>query len=107
MNFCKNPHYIYDNGNEVVFNSIPIPNEVINAFLYRLCLKDNRDELRKRLLDGKETLTTKLVDAKNNPISQDSATSVVASLFCESNEDVALRYIMQTDIEPSKVRIYS
>ena len=77
MNFCKNPHSIYDNGRNVVFNSTAVPNEVINAFLYRILLSDYRHELDRRLADGKRVLTTQLTDMFGRPVAEDDPSRVL------------------------------
>jgi hypothetical protein len=61
MAYGRNPHYIYSNGKNLIF--VPfgsIPENVINAFLYKLLLKGRRHELRQRLIQGKQEWMKKI-----------------------------------------------
>lgn len=55
MSYGRNPYYIYSDGEYMVFDEIVrVPEEMINALLYKMLLKNRRDELKERLKEGKE-----------------------------------------------------
>ncbi len=55
MSYGRNPHYIYNNGEDTVFEAIhKVPNVLLNAFLYKILLTNRRDELKERLRLGKK-----------------------------------------------------
>lgn len=55
MSYGRNPYYIYTDGEYMVFDGIiRVPEEMINALLYKLLLKNRREELKERLIEGKQ-----------------------------------------------------
>lgn len=55
MSYGRNPHYIYSDGDEMNFSLYgAIPENVLNAFLYKILLTGRREELKQRLVQGKE-----------------------------------------------------
>lgn len=59
MSYCRNPHYIYGGKNYVSFNGIEVKDECINAFLYKIFLKCNREDLIERLEQGRDICLNK------------------------------------------------
>ena len=55
MSYGRNPNYIWSDGDYMNFNSIRVSEEVLNAFLYKVLLTNRREELRERLIRGKES----------------------------------------------------
>lgn len=55
MSYCRNPYYIYSNGNELFLDSIYVNEDIINVFLYDLHT-NRQEELLKRVQCGKEIL---------------------------------------------------
>ena len=55
MSYCRNPYYVYSNGDELFLDSIYVKEDIINVFLYDL-YTNKREELLKRVQCGKEIL---------------------------------------------------
>lgn len=55
MSYGRNPYYIYSDGINMNFDSIRVPEEIINAFLYKILLTNRRSELKERLIAGKNS----------------------------------------------------
>lgn len=56
MSYCRKPFYIYSDGENMNFNFIEVPEEMINVFLYKILLTNRRDELVDRIKEGKKML---------------------------------------------------
>ena len=54
MSYGRNPHYIYSNGSELYLDGVYVSEEVVNAFLYSVFLSNRREELKRRLQEGKQ-----------------------------------------------------
>jgi hypothetical protein len=55
MSYGRNPYYIWSDGQNMCFNNIYVPEEILNAFLYKILLTERREELKERLKQGKES----------------------------------------------------
>lgn len=55
MSYCRNPYYVYSNGDELFLDSIYVNEDIINVFLYDL-YTNRQEELLKRVQCGKEIL---------------------------------------------------
>lgn len=55
MSYCRNPYYVYSNGDELFLDSIYVNEDIINVFLYDL-YTNRQEELLKRVRCGKEIL---------------------------------------------------
>lgn len=65
MSYGRNPMYIYSDGKELYLDGVYVPEEAINAFLYKILLTSRREELSRRLQEGKNVwlqATTFIVD---------------------------------------------
>lgn len=65
MSYGRNPYYIYSDGDYMIFDEIVrVPEEMINALLYKVLLKNRREELKERLKEGKKVWSRqyKLID---------------------------------------------
>lgn len=56
MSYERNPYYIWSDGENLHFDGVEIPESAINVFLYKLFLLNREEDLKNRLLHGKETL---------------------------------------------------
>lgn len=56
MSYGRNPNYIYSDGLEMHFNFTSVPEDAVNQLLYHLLLSHSRDDLKERLLIGRELL---------------------------------------------------
>lgn len=56
MSYGRRPHYIYSDGEYLRFGLTKVPEEEINQFLYHLLQDNRRDDLKERLLAGRETV---------------------------------------------------
>lgn len=53
MSYGRDPHYIYNDGVEMYFDGVYVSEKVLNAWLYKVLLTNRRDELARRLQEGK------------------------------------------------------
>lgn len=55
MSYCRNPYYIYSDGDSLHFDDIKVDENMINVFLYEL-VEYRKDELNERVKKGKEAI---------------------------------------------------
>ena len=55
MSYGRNPYYIWSNGEQLYLDGKYIDEKIINAFLYKVLLLNRRDELKRRLQEGKQS----------------------------------------------------
>jgi len=55
MSYGRYPYYIYSDGEEIYLDGTYVSEEIINVFLYKLFLKNRRQELKERLLEGRKS----------------------------------------------------
>lgn len=55
MSYCRNPYYIYSDGDLLHLDDIVIDENMINVFLYEL-VEHRKDELNERVKKGKEAI---------------------------------------------------
>jgi hypothetical protein len=53
MSYCRNPYYIYDDGDGINFDFTRVSENQIDVFLYKIFLS-KREEFIQRLKHGKE-----------------------------------------------------
>jgi hypothetical protein len=60
MSYGRSPYYIYDDveRDAIMFDFVPVPNKVVNAFLFKLLMVGRREELKERLLEGRDIWET-------------------------------------------------
>lgn len=56
MSYCRSPYYIYSDGQNMNFDFIGVPEDMINVFLYKILLTNRRDELFQRVMRGRRIL---------------------------------------------------
>ena len=55
MSYGRRPYYIYSDGEKMSFDCYGrIPEKVLNQFVYHVLLSHRRDDLKERLLEGKD-----------------------------------------------------
>lgn len=55
MSYGRNPYYIYSSGDKLNLDGQWVDEEVINAFLYKVLLTNRREELKRRLQEGRQS----------------------------------------------------
>ena len=114
MSYGRNPNYIWSDGDYINFNTIRVPEEVINAFLFKVLLTNCREELKERLIQGKESwlhreiLVNRITGAEpfskedyRNPydlafkeVSQDNEDLLMEKKWMEEQEDEIIKKLM-------------
>jgi len=61
MSYCRNPYYIYSDGDELHLDDIKVNENMINVFLYEL-VEHRKDELNERVKEGKRILNEERID---------------------------------------------
>jgi hypothetical protein len=59
MSYGRNPYYIWSNGEQLSLDGKYVDEKIINAFLYKVLLLNRREELARRLKEGKEVWESK------------------------------------------------
>lgn len=106
MSYGRNPHYIWSDGERTVFGTESIPNNILDAFLYRVFLKCHREDLIQRLKNGKKEwqkqikvtlppFATSLMDVKTEYIKTDEDTI----RWLEKQEDELLKSLIGKDVK--------
>jgi len=53
MSYGRSPYYIYSDGDTLYLSGQRVSEEIVNAFLYKVLLTNRREELKRRLKEGK------------------------------------------------------
>ncbi|MCM3109932.1 hypothetical protein [Lederbergia lenta] len=56
MSYGRRPQYIWSDGDSTFFGVTKVPEAEVNQFLYSLLLSHRRDDLSKRLLEGRKLI---------------------------------------------------
>lgn len=100
MSYGRKPYYIYwdDESDEVRFDFVGIPNEEINAFLYKILMSNRRAELAERLQKGRKVWEDQYKEDDDTP----------ALEWLDKNTDDVLNKLMEgydgTDHSPNDPR---
>lgn len=96
MSYGRNPHYIYSNGEELYLDGIYVREEIINAFLYSILLSNRREELRQRLLEGKQIWLNqvKFEDSRLVELPEDHPEILMEKEWQEMQEDKIIKGLM-------------
>ncbi len=85
MSYGRNPYYIYSDGEYMHFEMDTVPEEILNAFLYKILLTNRREELKERLKQGKKVWLQKRVLLNKNtgqePITKDDFVNIKEFIF--------------------------
>lgn len=96
MSYGRNPYYIYNSGNGLNLDGTYVDEEVINAFLYKILLTNRREELKKRLQEGKQSWLK--IIRYDDPMSLDAELLEVPENDPEVLEDKLLMELFEDDI---------
>ena len=97
MSYCRNPHYIYPTLDGVQFNSVYVPDEAIDIWLYNMLLRSRREELRERILHGK-AMELRIEDSDFNILPEDHPEVELTRRYQEMNEDQLFKFVIGEDI---------
>ena len=97
MLYGRNPYYIFSDGDRLYLDGVYVDESVINAFLYKILLTNRRDELLRRLKEGKETWLhkTKYNGDILEEISQDDSEIIYEKKWMDECEDEILKNLMK------------
>lgn len=100
MSYCRNPFYIwescgenegdpgivhfwrrFDPQNGTFSERVRVPNDMLDAFLYKLLLSENRDDLRERLRAGRRVFRQDLPPERRDAEPDETITGTEDWLF--------------------------
>lgn len=92
MSYGRYPVYIWSDGDRLHFDLERVPEEHINAFLYKILLTNQREELAERLREGKAFWDTDPFGIYEEPERQSEREDLRKQR--EEQEDIIVRKLM-------------
>jgi hypothetical protein len=98
VSYGRNPYYIFNSGNKIHFDGTWVDEDIVDAFLYKILLKPRRDELKRRLLNGKKQWVENKhyldKDFNFQPLPKDNEEYIEEMKWLEKLEDKLIKSLM-------------